>query len=159
MGVCGQRHAPAALNLGDKPGTHCIGGWVGPRAGLDVYGNFRPPTGIRSPDRPARSKSFYRLSYTRVKVKWPGYGPGVAQRVGRVIALLVPYRGTRRGWVVSSTPRPYFTPGKDAVPILQETGWAPGPVWTGEIPRSRTVQPVVGRYTDWATGPTIYKGA
>ena len=30
-----------------------------------------------------------------------------------------------------STPRPHFTPGKDPVPILQEAGWAPGPVWTG----------------------------
>jgi hypothetical protein len=31
-----------------------------------------------------------------------------------------------------STPRPYrFTPGKDLVPIVQEAGWAPGPVWTG----------------------------
>ena len=27
--------------------------------------------------------------------------------------------------------RPYITPGKDPVPILQEAGWAPGPVWTG----------------------------
>ena len=33
--------------------------------------------------------------------------------------------------MVSSTPRPYFTPGKDPVPILQEAGWAPGPVWRG----------------------------
>ena len=33
--------------------------------------------------------------------------------------------------MVSNTPRPHFTPGKDPVPILQETGWAPGPVWTG----------------------------
>ena len=24
-----------------------------------------------------------------------------------------------------------FTPGKDRVPIVQEAGWAPGPVWTG----------------------------
>jgi hypothetical protein len=24
-----------------------------------------------------------------------------------------------------------FTPGKDSVPILQEAGWAPGPVWIG----------------------------
>jgi len=23
------------------------------------------------------------------------------------------------------------TPGKEPVPILQEAGWAPGPVWTG----------------------------
>ena len=33
--------------------------------------------------------------------------------------------------MVSSTPRPYFTPGKDPVAIVQEAGWAPGPVWTG----------------------------
>ena len=50
-------------------------------------------------------------------------------------------------------------PGKYPVPILQEAGWAPGPVWTGGKSRptgirSRTVQPVVSRYTDWATRPT-----
>jgi len=33
--------------------------------------------------------------------------------------------------VVSITPRPQFTPGKYSVPILQEAGWAPGPVWRG----------------------------
>jgi len=55
----------------------------------------------------------------------------VAQRVGRSIALLFHDRGTRRGWVVSSTALTHFTPGKDPVPILQEAGWAPGPVWTG----------------------------
>jgi len=33
--------------------------------------------------------------------------------------------------VVSSTPRPHFTPGKDPVPILQEAERAPGSVWTG----------------------------
>ena len=70
-----------------------------------------------------------RVCYKRVK--WSRYRPGVAQRVGRGIALLFHDRGTRRGWVVSSTPRTHFTPGKDPVPILQETGWAPGPVWTG----------------------------
>jgi len=59
------------------------------------------------------------------------YWPGVAQRVGTGITLLFHDRSTRRGWVVSSKPRPHFTPGKDTVHILQETGWAPGPVWTG----------------------------
>ena len=33
--------------------------------------------------------------------------------------------------MVSSTPWPHFTLGKDPVPILQGTGWAPEPVWTG----------------------------
>ena len=64
------------------------------------------------------------------KVKWSRYRPRVAQRVGRGIALLYHDRGSRRGWVVSVTPRPHFTPGKDPVPILEEAGWAPGLVWT-----------------------------
>ena len=35
-------------------------------------------------------------------------------------------------WGGLSTPRPgRFTPGKDPVPIVQEAGWAAGPVWTG----------------------------
>jgi hypothetical protein len=42
MRVGGQRHAPAALPRGNRPGTHCIGGWVGPMAGLDGYGKSRP---------------------------------------------------------------------------------------------------------------------
>ena len=33
---------------------------------------------------------------------------------------------------VSVTPRLLFTPEKDPVPIVQEAGWAPWPVWTGE---------------------------
>jgi len=66
-----------------------------------------------------------------VKVKWSRYRPVVAQMMGRGIALLLHDRSTKRGWVVNSTPRPHFTPGKDHIPILQETGWAPGPVWTG----------------------------
>ena len=33
--------------------------------------------------------------------------------------------------MVSNTPRPHFTPGKDPVPILLEAGWAPGSVRTG----------------------------
>ena len=53
-----------------------------------------------------------------IKVKGSRYRPGGSQRVGRGIALLFHDRGTRRGLVVSSTPRPHFTPGKDPVPIL-----------------------------------------
>jgi len=37
--------------------------------------------------------------------------------------------------VVSSTPQPHFTPEKDPVPIVQEVGWVPGLVWTGEKSR------------------------
>jgi len=54
-----------------------------------------------------------------------------AHRGSRGIALLIHDHGTRRGWGVSVTLRPLFTPGKDPVPIVQEAGWAPGPVWIG----------------------------
>jgi len=63
------------------------------------------------------------------KVKWSRYRPGVALRIGRGVALLFHDHGTRRWWVVRSTPQQHFTPGKDPVPILQEAEWAPGPVW------------------------------
>ena len=84
----------------------------------------------------------------------------MAQRVGRGIVLLFLDRDTRRGWVVSSTPRPHFTPGKDPVPICRRLGGPQGRSGRAgnlvptEI-RSRTVQPVVSRYTDWATRPTV----
>jgi len=43
MGVGGQHHAPAALYPRERPGTHCIGGWMGPGAGLDGCGKHPPP--------------------------------------------------------------------------------------------------------------------
>ena len=70
-----------------------------------------------------------------IKVKWSPYRPGVAQKVGRGMALIFHDRGTRSRWVVSSTPRAHYNPGKDPVPIVQEAGWTPGPVWTGGISR------------------------
>jgi hypothetical protein len=37
MEVSGQLYVPAALPTGERDsGTHWIGGWVGPRTGLDV---------------------------------------------------------------------------------------------------------------------------
>ena len=36
---------------------------MGLRAGLDKCGKSGPPTGIRSPDRPARRHSLYRTRY------------------------------------------------------------------------------------------------
>jgi hypothetical protein len=39
--------------------------------------------------------------------------------------------GTRWRWVVSFTPRPLYPPGKEPLlPIGQEAGWSPEPVWT-----------------------------
>jgi hypothetical protein len=49
-------------------GTHWIGGWMDPTAGLDDVERrkFLPPSGLklRPLSRPARSQSVYRLRYT-----------------------------------------------------------------------------------------------
>ena len=52
-------------------------------------------------------------------------------RGSRGIALPFHDHGTSRGWGVSVTLRPLFTPEKDPVPIVQKAGCIPGPVWTG----------------------------
>ena len=86
------------------------------------------------------------------------YGP----QGSRGIALAFHDHGTRRGWGVSVTPQPLFTPGKDPVPISKEAGWAPGMIWTG----AENLAPPTGirspdrptrsqsLYADWATRPT-----
>jgi len=63
MGVGGQRHAPAALPPGKTrhPLYRRLGGLQG--SSERVRKISPPPTGIRSPDRPALSESLYRLRY------------------------------------------------------------------------------------------------
>ena len=45
MGVGSQRH-PRPLYPRERTGTHCIRGWVGPRARLDGCGKSRPKPGF-----------------------------------------------------------------------------------------------------------------
>jgi len=45
MGV-GVNATPRPLYPKERPGTPCIGDWVGPRAGLDGCGKSRPPPGF-----------------------------------------------------------------------------------------------------------------
>ena len=83
----------------------------------------------------------------------------MAQRVGRGIALLFHDCGVRREWVVSSTPRPHFTPGKTRYPLYRRLGGPQGRSGRAKflVPtgiRSRTVQSVVSRYTDRTSRPT-----
>ena len=65
----GQRQASAAFYPRERSGTHCTGGWVGPRTGLDTCGKSDPHRDS-IPDRAVRSQSLYRLSYPLLKVKW-----------------------------------------------------------------------------------------
>ena len=40
--------------------------------------------------------------------------------------------------MVNATPRPLYPRQRDPLPIIQETGWAPGSEWTGTENLSRT---------------------
>jgi hypothetical protein len=80
--------------------------------------------------------------------------------------------GIRWGWVAHVTPRPRFSPGKGPpVPIGQEAGLAPEPVWTQRLEEKSfrlcrgsnfdrpLVQSVARHYTDWATRLTRHTAA
>ena len=110
--------------------------------------------------RDTETSEWSKVTELKVKVKWSRYRPGVAQRVGRCIAIVFHDRGTGRWWVVSSTPRPHFTCGErpgthctggwvgpraglDGRKISSPPGFDPGPSSL-----------YLSRYTNWATGPT-----
>ena len=95
----------------------------------------------------------------KVKVKLSHYTPSVVQRVGRGLVIVFHACGTRSGWVVSSTPWPHFTSGKTRYPFYRRLGGPQGRSGRAEnlVPtgfRSRTIQPIVSCYTDWANPPT-----
>ena len=60
--MSGQQYAPIALYPRERPGTHCIGGWLGTRAGLDGRKISSPP-GFHPGPSTAHSHSLYQLSY------------------------------------------------------------------------------------------------
>jgi hypothetical protein len=61
-GMGGQRHAPAGLFPGKGPGILCTeGGWV--PGSVWTCAEKLTTTGFRSPDRPSRSKSPYRVRH------------------------------------------------------------------------------------------------
>lgn len=73
-----------------------------------------------------------------------------AQRGGRNISLLIIISGTRRGLVVSAMPQRLYLQEGDPVFIVQEAGWALGPVWMGVENQQHVGQPKlqhnVGKY-------------
>jgi hypothetical protein len=65
--MSGQLHALPLYPRERAPGTHWIGGWVDPRAGLGDLEKRKfltvPGLELRDLGRPARSQSLYRLRY------------------------------------------------------------------------------------------------
>jgi len=52
----------------ERPGTHCIGGWVGLRTSSEGAENLIP-SGIRSPDHPVRRESAIGVD-GKIILKW-----------------------------------------------------------------------------------------
>ena len=127
--VRGQRHAPAALYPQERSGTHCTGGWVGRRAGLDRCGKSCPPPGFdRRTVQPVAS-SYTTYATRPTKVKQSHYRPGQSLRVpddwGSQISRQSAHEG---GKVVSPTHRPPLPAGKYSwYSFLFEAESAPGP--------------------------------
>ena len=82
-GVRGQCHALAALYPWERPGTHCTGGWVGPRAGLDRCGKSLPPVFDPRTIQPVAS------SYTDYTTR-PPYEIGYMTKNARQATISIP---------------------------------------------------------------------
>jgi len=94
-------------------------------------------------------------------VKWSRYRPGVAQRVGRGIALLFMTAALEGGEWSATRPGRTLHSGKTRYPFYRRLGGPQGRSGRAEnlVPagiRSRTVQPVVSHYTDWAIRPVLH---
>jgi hypothetical protein len=101
--VSGQLHAPVALPRGRAPGTHWIGGWLGPRTGLDDVERRKilslPGLEFRPLGRPAHSQSLY---------QWLSNGAG--QEVARCAANIMKLYFNKEFWhqLIASSPW-YYT--------------------------------------------------
>jgi hypothetical protein len=102
------------------------------------------PAVIRCPDRPPLSQSLYRLSYPAHRTCGKPLNSYLGSQVllrGCVEFLVDIMKLTQNflqvillchhDYCFLVTFRPLFTSGKDPVPIVQDAGWAPLPVWTG----------------------------
>jgi len=92
-------------------------------------------------------------------IKFSRYRPGVAQRVGRGILYSSMTAALEGGEWSAAHPGRTLRPGKSRYPFYRRLGGPKGRFGRAEnlLPtgiRSRTVQPVVSSYTDWATRPT-----
>jgi len=81
-----------------------------------------------------------------------------------VTLLFLGPRHSRWEWGVSPTPRPPLPPGKTPCPLYRRLGGPQSRSGRAENLvhtriRSRTVQPIVSRFTDWDTRPTSIRNS
>jgi hypothetical protein len=117
MGVSGQRHAPAAFSPRERnAGTHCTGGWVGPKAGLDTEdrGKILYPCRGSNLDRPLVQ------SIARHHTAWATPAPGLnVIDSNKLPMLLFTSKGWDCLWTAATNRRTVHPPGDMWV-------WIPG---------------------------------
>jgi hypothetical protein len=91
------------------------------------YLSITAPEACNSPKKTVRYRTKVQCTFVQALRLCTGRR---AHRMSGSIALPFHEHGTKRGWEVSVTPPPLFTPRKDPLPVVQEAGWAPGTVWT-----------------------------
>ena len=105
--------------------------------------------------------AFYRIHrhyIPKVQVQWSRYRPGVTQRVWPYSFMTATLEG---GEWSAARPGRTLPLGKNRYPFYRRLGGPQGRSGQAEILvptgiRSRAFQPVVSRYTDWATRPHMY---
>jgi hypothetical protein len=104
MGVRGQRHAPAALPPGKRPGTQRTRGWVGPRAGLDGCGKLRPPPGLdpRAVQPVGSRYTDYAIPAHSVDGRWMKCEYGAWQRGKKPVLCHFIHHKTHTQWPVGT---------------------------------------------------------
>jgi hypothetical protein len=114
---------PRPLYSRERPRTHCIRGWVGPRVGLCECENLAP-TGIQSPDRPARSKS-QGLSYLgpRTMIRWDQNKKHIIEQSARI------FQQAKRGRSYRDRRQPCHRPCTLRTSVRR--GDSPTPIATG----------------------------
>jgi len=76
-------------------GTHFIGGWVGPRAILDMVAKWKIPSPLQNSNHPVCSPALYKLSYQETNKKGQNPKPGHMQylKVGTLWEKLIQWYG------------------------------------------------------------------
>ena len=81
------------------------------------------------------SKKITNVYPSQTQVFWKKYILGSKGKVALLQARLWRY-SSKTSALEGVSGQLHFTPGKVPLPIVQEAGWAPGPVWTGGKSRS-----------------------
>ena len=152
-----QRHALVALTLGKRSGTHCTGGWVGPRAGMGGYEKSPLPEFdpwiVQSAASPYTARAISSrteklcnhcvtaVAGTCIATHSPDDGHGSSfWNAVRLSVYHKPISAT-----CSKSPldagSPFATGKRRAVPIEQEAGRAPEPVFQSFYRTKKFVSP------------------